>query len=308
MEDLVVIMARTVLLTGGTGFLGSHICEQLVRGGDKVIILKRKYSDTWRIKHLLNRLVLYNSDEADFSSIFREQNINAVIHTSTNYGRNGEQPHEIFQSNVIFPLTLLEAAVNFNTDTFINTDTVLYEYLNFYSLSKKHFSDLLKIYAKNIKVFNLRLEHVYGDKDGRDKFISMVIDSFLSNKERIQLTVGDQKRDFIYVDDVVSAYVEILDRAQNFEKSYIEYSIGSGISISIREIVELIRKLTFNSVTKTEFGAIKYRDNEIMQSVADISKAREEIQWFPQYDLETGLKMTIQWYKKRYYSQIGGIA
>ena len=167
-------------------------------------------------------------------------------------------------------------------------------------MSKKHFSDLLKIYAKSIRVFNLKLEHVYGEKDGMDKFISMVIDSFIRNRDRIQFTEGKQQRDFIYVRDVVSAYIKILNKASNFEKKYIEYSIGSGVSISIREIVEVIRKLTFNTLTKTEFGAIKYRENEIMCSVADIAKIREEIQWSPHFDLDIGLKRTIKWYKKQY--------
>ena len=136
-----------------------------------------------------------------------------------------------------------------------------------------------------------------------DKFISMVIDSFIRNKDRIQFTEGTQQRDFVYVDDVVSAYTKILNKASNFEKEYIEYSIGSGVSISIREIVEITRKLTFNTLTKTEFGAIKYRENEIMRSVADITKIKEEIHWSPHFTLVTGLKRTIDWYKKQYYLQ-----
>ena len=296
-------MPRTILLTGATGFLGSHICEELVREGDRVIILKRKLSDTWRIKHLLNKLIIYNLDETNLSLIFKEHMVDTIIHTATNYGRNAEKPSEIFESNVLFPLKLLETSVDFSTDTFFNTDTILHEYLNFYSLSKKHFSDLLKIYAKSIRVFNLKLEHVFGEKDGMDKFISMVIDSFIRNKDRIQFTEGTQQRDFVYVDDVVSAYTKILNKASNFEKEYIEYSVGSGVSISIREIVEIIRKLTFNTLTKTEFGAIKYRENEIMRSVADITKIKEEIHWSPHFTLVTGLKRTINLYKKQYYLQ-----
>ena len=292
-------MSGTVLLTGATGFLGSHICEQLVHDGRKVIILKRKVSDTWRIKSVLDKVVSYNADDTDLSEIFTENNIEVIIHAATTYGRKGERPPELIQSNVIFPTKLLEMAVRFNTDSFFNTDTILYEYLNYYSLSKKHFSDWLKIYSKSIKVFNLKLEHVYGEKDGREKFISMVINSFLRSMNKIQLTEGNQLRDFIYVDDVVSAYIEILKKASKFERKYIEYSIGSGVSISIKEIVELIKKLTMNTVTKTEFGAIKYRENEIMNSVADLTRIREEIQWEPKFGLETGLKKTIDWYNEQ---------
>lgn len=298
-------MARTILLTGATGFLGSHICERLINEGNSVVILKRKSSNTWRIKHLLNQLTVYDQDKINLTTIFRECDIGAIIHTSTSYGKNGEKTHEIFQSNVIFPLLLLDTSVDFSLDMFINTDTVLSKYTNFYSMSKAHYSDILKIYAKNIRIFNLKLENVYGEKDGLDKLISNVIVSFLRKQDSILLTEGTQDRDFIYIDDVVAAYIKILKKGMRIGEGYTEYSIGSGISVSIREIVELIRKLTFNTVTKTDFGAVMYRENELMHSVADLTKIRDEMNWTPQFDLVTGLKRTIKWYRERYYQLMG---
>ena len=236
-------MAETVLLTGATGFLGSHLCEKLVRDGYKVIILKRKKSDTWRIDSLLSKLDSYNIEETPISQIFESEEVSTVIHTATNYGRNDEKPSVIVESNILFPLRLIEIAVEHNTDTFLNTDTILYEYLNYYSLSKKQFINWLSFYTNKIRVFNLKLEHVYGEKDGTQKFISRVIDSFLCNREQIGLTEGKQIRDFIYVEDVVSAYMKILKKSTTFKKKYFEYSIGSGVPTTINEIVELIKKL-----------------------------------------------------------------
>ena len=226
-------MTKTILLTGATGFLGSHICEQLVEHGYETVILKRKTSNPWRIDSTLNKITVYNIEDIPLSTVFKENNINTVIHTATNYGRKGEKSHEVASANVLFPLKILETSIEFNTDTFINTDTVLYENLNYYALTKKHFVDWTKLYSHQIRIFNLKLEHLYGEKDGSEKFISMVIKSFLNNIERIPLTEGKQLRDFIYVDDVASAYLGIVKISEKFEKKYTEYSVGSGTPISI---------------------------------------------------------------------------
>lgn len=291
-------MTKTILLTGATGFLGSHICDQLVEQGYETVILKRKTSNAWRIESILDRIIVYNIGEGSLKKIFRENEIKTVIHTATSYGKMGEKSHEVATTNVIFPLKIIETAIDFNVDTFINTDTILNKYFNYYSLTKKHFLDWAKTFSSQIGIFNLKLEHLYGEKDEPEKFISMVIRNFLKNVDRIPLTEGKQLRDFIYVDDAVSAYLEILKISNTHRNGYVEYSIGSGTPISIREIVELIKKLTHNTTTVPNFGVLEYRPNEIMKSVADLKNIENDTQWKPKYDLKSGLEKTIQWHKK----------
>jgi len=78
---------KTILLTGPTGFLGSHLLQALLNEGYKVIILKRSFSDTWRINHLLDNLKSYDINKTPLEKPFEENKIDIIIHTATNYGR-----------------------------------------------------------------------------------------------------------------------------------------------------------------------------------------------------------------------------
>lgn len=140
-----------ILLTGATGFLGSHLLEALILNGYPTVILKRSFSNTWRIDHLVSDVKSYDIDKVPVERAFEKNNIATVIHTVTHYGRNQDTVSRVVETNLLFPLKLLETAVLFNTDTFFNTDTLLYNYLNIYSLSKKQFTEWLKHFSSNIK-------------------------------------------------------------------------------------------------------------------------------------------------------------
>ncbi len=290
--------SETILITGATGFLGSHLTDKFVNEGFKVIVLKRSFSNTWRINHLLDRIIYYNIDKTDLSKPFEEHKIDTVIHTATKYGRANEKVSEIVESNLFFPLKLLELSTFFNIDTFFNTDTILYRYLNYYSLSKKQFVEWLKVFSNKIKVFNLKLEHIYGEKDSTTKFIPWVISQMLKNEKEIKLTKGEQKRDFVHVKDVVEAYYKVFSKKNSFKKGFYEYGVGSGHAVKIKEIVTMIKKITGNDKTYLNFGAIPYRENEIMESLAKIEKIEKDISWNPKIPLREGLKNTVKWYKE----------
>ncbi len=128
--------SKTLLITGGTGFLGSHLAKRFLFKKYKVIILKRSFSNIRRIKELFNNLIWYEIDKLkDLKFIFKENNIDFIIHTATNYGRNNETISEVLHSNMIFPLELVQNALEFGIKYFINTDTFTksnYERLFFY--------------------------------------------------------------------------------------------------------------------------------------------------------------------------------
>jgi nucleoside-diphosphate-sugar epimerase len=200
---------------------------------------------------------------------------------------------EIFEANTEFPLKLLDAASIANVKKFINTDTVLDKYLNLYSLSKNHLLEWGKFYSMRNKIqfVNMRLEHFYGLGDDESKFTTFVINKCLANSENLELTPGEQKRDFIYVDDVVSAYMTVLNNDNKDNKWFEEYDVGTGKSITIKEFVETVWRLT-NSKIKLDFGVLPYRKDEVMNSTPNI-KGLIDLGWECKYSLEEGLSLTI---------------
>ena len=247
---------KTILLTGATGFLGSHLCRAL-HTGYTVVILKRSFSDTRRIDDILGKVMFYDVDRIDTEQVFKENSIDIILHTATSYGRKDESLSTITDANLLFPLKLLEMALANNVDMFVNTDTIATGSLNPYALSKKQFAMWLKHFSDGMKAINVRLEHMYGPGDDESRFITYLMRNMLHN-EPLDLTLGEQKRDFVFIDDVVNAYVTLLECIEDFPKKFHEFDVGSGSPVKIREIVEMIQGI-IQSKSKINFGAIRYR-------------------------------------------------
>jgi len=287
-------MAKKVLLSGVTGCLGSHLAKALLSTGHDVVAIKRRESSLRRIEDIAADLALVDADNLDFEKLFTQHGkIDAIIHTATVYGRNNETASEVFAGNTEFPLHLLDVGSRAGVKVFINTDTILDQYLNIYSLSKNQLLQWGKFFSihNKVKFTNLRLEHFYGPNDDELKFTSYVINNCLANTPELKLTLGEQKRDFIYIDDVVSAYLLVLEKINDFDKSFIEFDVGSGQSISIRSFVETVHRLTA-SQTHLAFGAMPYRAGEVMQSEADTTGLKE-LNWKCKYSVAAGLKIVI---------------
>lgn len=288
-------MKKRILLTGVTGFLGSHLAKALLGRGYEIVALKRKSSSFRRISSITSDIELVDIEGMDFDKLFREfGKIDVIIHTATCYGRNGESVSEIFSSNTEFPLQLLDAGQRAGVRVFLNTDTILDKYLNLYSLSKNQFLQWGKYFSKhkNILFGNVRLEHFYGPDDEPSKFSTYVINGCMSNISELKLTKGEQKRDFIYIDDVVSAYLLLLEKLNSFDHSFIEFDVGTGVSVSIKDFVETVHRVT-SSKTTLAFGTLPYRDGEVMHSSPDIS-GLEALGWRCRYDIASGIKKVIE--------------
>lgn len=294
--------AQTFAITGATGYLGSHLTRRLHQCGHHVVVLKRSRSNVARIADILPALASYDIDVQPFDAIFKEQHISGILHCATDYGRKDVSRASIIEANLVLPLRLLETAIQHGTPFFVNTDTVLDKRVSAYSLSKRQFRDWLATLSTSIHGINVALEHFYGPGDDPTKFVGEMVRRLLASDPRIALTPGEQQRDFVYIDDVVDAFALILEHhvkplppagpSEPSTGSLACYEIGSGQAVSIHDFMTTLRRLSGQERVALDFGAIPYRDNEVMYSQARIGPLLA-LGWKPRISLEEGLRRTI---------------
>lgn len=316
-------MAR-VLVTGGTGFIGSHLVRGLVARGDAVVVLSRAGADRRRLADVRDRLTLIELPAASGDlaataqpTLFEAAGpIDAVIHLATAYGRSDEPASSLLESNLLWPIRLLEAATVARVPLFINTDTFFSRggsgYLGPYSLAKRHVVEWARQATtaprppdhRRLRIVNLQLEHVFGEDDRPEKFVPMVIRQCLANAAELPLTGGEHRRDFIHVSDVVTAYLRLLEpfdaadpRSSDPSDRFAEYQIGTGEAVTVRHLVEEIHRRC-GSTTSLRFGQVAYRDGELATSQANRESAGLP-GWRPQLTLAAALDRTIDWYRQR---------
>ncbi|MGY5956333.1 NAD-dependent epimerase/dehydratase [Kosakonia sp. BK9b] len=288
------MLNKKIILTGASGFIGKHLLVKLLAEGYTVLALKRPES---AISTRTENVVWINIDDVESHPFFQD-GVDAIIHLATDYGR-GEKKGVTsqYECNVLLPLRLMEIAAMNKIPLFISADTFFgkfeeqYSYMKTYMLSKRHFREVAREFLLNTDTgfANLRLEHVYGEGDGAKKFIPFIISALVDTAEEVKCTSGVQRRDFIYVEDVINAFMAVLRRHP--ARQFVEYEVGTGQSHSLKEMIEEI-KCQLKSVTPVNYGAMKLRDDEIMDSKADLTNLNK-LGWHPSYSLKEGVKKML---------------
>lgn len=286
---------KTILITGINGYLGSSLAKRYSKDY-KIIGLEYSLKDLFRLEG--TQFEVYTSKDGIPDNLFYNHCIDGIIHTATFYGRNNESNGQITYANMYLPQLLLEKAIQNNCSFFINTDTVLDRFTSNYTLSKKQFKDWLQFYAnlKLIKVINLQLEHFYGPGTNTSNFITSMVQKMLVNEISISLTRAEQNRDFLYIDDLLDVYGIMLEKQTQFNY-FEEFNVGTGINTNLKKILEFI-KVNTKSNSVLEYGAISYRQNELMDSNNDIIKLKE-LGWSHKFKIEEGLLQVIEFEKSR---------
>lgn len=286
-------MTASIMLTGATGYLGSHLAQALTDGGQRVAILKRAGSSLDRLTGCIDKISCHDLDGDGIAQAFAQQRIDAVVHCAASYGRNGESNLDMLDANTRFPLQVLQAATERGCRLFVNIDTTLPDSLNPYTLSKTQFRQWGRFMAhkSSIRFVNAKLEHFYGPAEPGHSFTARIIAACSRNEPELLLTPGEQKRDFVYIDDVVDALLKILEHGLGTDFHLSEFEIGSGSPVTIRELVETVHRLT-RSTTRLVFGAVPYREGEVMESHADL-RAIRLLGWDAQVALDDGLRKSL---------------
>ncbi|MCK5459613.1 NAD-dependent epimerase/dehydratase family protein, partial [Candidatus Parcubacteria bacterium] len=267
--------------------------------------IKRRASSTRRIQDLIKNKAVktFNIDKKTLENLFLKNKIDFIIHTATSYGRANENSKYIKQANFVLPFELLKFGIKHNSKAFINSDTFLnkqndqsvknYNYIT----TKKKFLRIAKkkIKKSDIKFVNLIIEHMYGPDDNPTKIIPFFIKKLLQNQKKIALNTGEQKRDFIYVDDVCRAFLKSINHLNNL-KQFEEFGIGTGQAITFKNLINKIKKRA-ESQTILGWKECLTDKRDCAYSQADLLN-NKKIGWKPTFSLNQGIIKTVKYYKK----------
>jgi len=286
---------KSILIVGAFGFLGSHITLSSISTNYKIILFVKKSSDSYRIPDsFLIKTTVYYADEIEVEDLYNENDIFLTIISSVQY--DSEFKYNIYNTNLLLPLKLIEHGQLKGCKNYIVFGSFYQKYPDYhekkdYTLSKTFFTKAI-IHNRNVRIFNLQLEHMYGPKDNQNKFIPWILDQMKKDEIKIDLTDCIQKRDFIYVSDVVSLISSIIEKCEEFSIGYHHFEVGTGKSIEIRYFLELL-KSNLDSTSFLNFGALPMSKSEIKDSSADIEPIIKKLSWQPKYTLAKGIQKII---------------
>ncbi|KGP73331.1 NAD-dependent epimerase/dehydratase family protein [Pontibacillus yanchengensis] len=300
-----------VLVTGGAGFIGSHVVKWLIHEGHSPIVLDNLSSG--KKEHLPDSIPIYQIDVAsdEVINVFKEEQPDAVIHMAaqTDVTSSILQPEEDIRTNVLGTIKLLSCAKEYNIKQFIFSSScaVYGEHkglineqtptnpISIYGVSKLAAETYIKLFHHlyDIPYTIFRYGNVYGprqDCSGEGGVVAIFIRNLLDNQHPIIYGNGHQTRDFVYVQDVAIANERALTAAFNDT-----FTIGSSQTLSVNDLYHLLtRKIPGNHapIYKPE------KDGDIQECVLDYAKANKYLNWTPSVNMHTGIDETINWMKK----------
>ncbi|GBE05162.1 GDP-6-deoxy-D-mannose reductase [bacterium BMS3Abin10] len=309
------INGKAVLITGASGFIGSHLSRRLLSLGAEVHILLKKNSPEFRIKDILDDLTVWYGDITDYKSVLsciKNSKPRIIFHLAafTNVTRDLSLAESMIEVNTKGTINLVRGILEkrIELDSFINTGSSE-EYGNSkapfreeqrevpvspYSASKVAATYFCQMVNKTagVPIATLRPFLTYGPFQSTDMFIPSLITHCLDGKD-FSMTEGDQTREFNYVDDVVDAYVLAACHPEVAGKII---NIGNGIEHRVRDVAEKIVKLMGDPI-RLLVNVLPKRRGEAEHFFCNNERARRLLGWNPKVNLDEGLGKTIQFYR-----------
>jgi UDP-glucose 4-epimerase len=304
-----------IIVTGGAGFIGSHLVESLLDDGHELLIFDNFL--TGKKENLLFdgnfRLVEDNFGSKDSLSLIENFDPKVCFHLAAQSSVvvSVQDPGLDFEHNILQPVQLLNTLINSNCKKFVFTSsggTIFGEPKNIpttesdfsnepaspYGVAKKKLNEIIKMMTSNttLSYSILNLSNVYGprqDPYGEAGVVSIFSNKYLNGESPVIYGNGEQTRDYIFVQDVISALI----KSSKIDDDLF-LNIGTGIETSVNELAESLKTQFSSNLNPVYQDA---REGELQRSVLDNTKARKLLNWEPQYDLNEGMLEVRNWLK-----------
>ena len=303
-----------ILVTGGAGFIGSHLVDRLVQEGHDVVVVDNLSTGKRRNLNRAARFFKLDIQSWRLERVFRNERPNIVMHLAAQMDvrKSVEDPIFDAQVNVLGMLNVLQQAMKHGVRklVFSSSGGAIYGEQEVYPAPESHVTRPLSPYGisklcgeqylsyyqrvNGLQIVSLRYANVYGprqDPDGEAGVVAIFIQKLLNNEQAIVNGNGRQTRDFVYVEDVVEANLAVMG-----QETQGTYNVGSGEETSINDLLRILVAHT-NSTCKEVHGPAK--SGEQIRSVIDSSKLRQELSWEPRVELSEGLKRTVEYFRER---------
>jgi UDP-glucuronate 4-epimerase len=310
---------ETILVTGGAGFIGSHVCDALLAKGKYVICIDNfngHYDPKIKEKNIENasknkNFKLYRADITDSEQlmyVFEENRIDKITHLAAKAGvrESFENPKLYQKVNIDGTRNLLKLAKKFQIKNFIfgssssvyginkkipfSEDDQIENIISPYAQTKKVTEKLCKEFKDDLNITCLRFFTVYGPRGRPDmapyKFTKLI----LEEKPIDVYGNGISKRDYTYITDIVNGILLALDKKFGFEI----INLGNSNGIELKEFISLIEKETGK---KAKINQLPMQKGDVPITYADISKARKLLNYDPKIKVQEGIKLFVEWYK-----------
>ncbi len=303
-----------ILITGGAGFIGSHIADACLKAGFRTHIVDNL--TTGSIKNVPEEATFHQLDIRNdaVERLWKQERYTILIHAAAqmNVRKSVEDPIMDADINVLGSLNLLEAGRKYGLRQviFSSTGGAIYGEPQFtpqdenhpvlpvspYGITKHTLENYLHYYTNeyDIQSVSLRYSNVFGPRQnskGEAGVVAIFTEKLLNGEQCVINGNGEQTRDYVYVDDVVQANM----KAINAKKSE-TYNVGTGVETSVNKLYHKIRYL-INPDAEAQHGPAM--PGEQQRSVIDAGKLSRELKWEQNYSLDKGLKKTVEWFKSR---------
>jgi len=301
------------LITGGTGFVGANLVRRLLHDGHDVHLLTRPEANFWRLDDLRSDLHIHTADLLDREQVGQavaQSKPDWVFHLAV-YGAYSFQTDalQILQADILGTAHLLDACEKTGFAGFVNTgssseygfkayppaENEVLEPNSHYAVAKAAATMLCSYTARrlHLPVPTLRLYSVYGPYEDARRLIPRLLRYGLDGGYP-PLASADIARDFVYIDDVINAYLTIVSATPADLKPDAIFNIGSGVQTRLGEVVELVRDLLAIPQAPT-WNGMERRIWDTETWVANVAKAQAELHWTAAHSLKQGLTASIAW-------------